>query len=64
MNHRFRCSNTIAFSADGQTMYFCDTPTREIFKFKYSGTGKLAEKVCPFVDTRERERGREGGGLH
>ena len=44
MDYRFRCSNTIAFSANGETMYFCDTPTKAIYKFKYSSDGKLADK--------------------
>ena len=44
LDYRFRCSNTIAFSPDGGSMYFCDTPTREILKFKYSSSGKLSEK--------------------
>jgi L-arabinonolactonase len=44
LDYRFRCSNTIAFSPDRGSMYFCDTPTREIHKFKYSSSGKLSQK--------------------
>jgi hypothetical protein len=43
--NRFRCSNTIAFDATGEHMYFCDTPTKKIYRFKYSPTGSLSEKV-------------------
>jgi L-arabinonolactonase len=45
MDYRFRCSNTTAFSLSGTEMYFCDTPTREIVKFRYSPTGKLSKKT-------------------
>eukprot|EP00960_Hanusia_phi_P038362 753399-Hanusia_phi.AAC.1 len=60
LDYRFRCSNTIAFNAhgdgtiliafmtlfvSGDKMYFCDTPTQEIFRFDYSPEEKLKNKV-------------------
>ncbi|WP_233862185.1 SMP-30/gluconolactonase/LRE family protein [Paraburkholderia adhaesiva] len=35
-------SNSIAFSPDGTTMYFCDTPTREIRACDYGADGNIA----------------------
>jgi len=35
LDYRFRVSNAIAFSPDGRTMYFCDSPTRKVFSFAY-----------------------------
>ncbi|WP_206951130.1 SMP-30/gluconolactonase/LRE family protein [Trinickia acidisoli] len=34
-------SNSIGFSPDGATMYFCDTPTREILACDYGADGTL-----------------------
>jgi L-arabinonolactonase len=34
-------SNSIAFSPDGATMYFCDSPTREIFACSYGADGQV-----------------------
>jgi triosephosphate isomerase len=31
----YRVSNCISFSPNGNTMYFCDTPTRKIYAFDY-----------------------------
>lgn len=45
LDYKFRCSNTIAFDASGETMYFCDTPTKKIFKFKYSPNKPLSGKT-------------------
>eukprot|EP00466_Bigelowiella_natans_P005459 jgi/Bigna1/80758/fgenesh1_pg.74_\ len=38
LNTKHRVSNCISFTPDGKGMYFCDTPTRRIFKFKYDAT--------------------------
>lgn len=35
-------SNSIAFSPDGATMYYCDTPTREIRACDYGADGSIA----------------------
>jgi L-arabinonolactonase len=35
-------SNSIAFSPDGATMYYCDTPTREIRACDYGADGSVA----------------------
>jgi L-arabinonolactonase len=35
-------SNSIAFSPDGSTMYYCDTPTREIRACDYGADGRIA----------------------
>lgn len=34
-------SNSIAFSPDGATMYFCDSPTREILACGYGADGRI-----------------------
>ena len=60
LDYRFRCSNTIAFSADRSCMYFCDTPTREIFKFKYSPTGKLSDKTLHWTMPKSDQGGPDG----
>jgi triosephosphate isomerase len=35
LDHGFRVSNCICFPADGETMFFCDTPTRKLYAFDY-----------------------------
>ncbi|GAB5362305.1 hypothetical protein AAMO2058_000785500 [Amorphochlora amoebiformis] len=41
-----RVSNCISFSPDGETMYFCDTPTKRIFKYNYDPeTGTLSDQT-------------------
>lgn len=42
-------SNSIAFSPDGGTMYFCDSPTRRIRRCDYGADGTLGAP-CDFVD--------------
>jgi len=37
-------SNSIAFSPDGSTMYYCDTPTREIHACDYGADGTIANQ--------------------
>ena len=37
-------SNSIAFSPDGSTMYYCDTPTREIWACDYRTDGTIANQ--------------------
>jgi L-arabinonolactonase len=37
-------SNSIAFSPDGSTMYYCDTPTREIQACDYGADGTIANQ--------------------
>jgi L-arabinonolactonase len=36
-------SNSIAFSPDGSTMYFCDSPTREILACDYGADGHIGQ---------------------
>lgn len=45
LDYRFRCSNTIAFDKAGSTIYFCDTPTKKIYRFDYSPTGPMTGKT-------------------
>ena len=35
LDYKFRVSNCICFPADGETMFFCDTPTRKVYAFDY-----------------------------
>ncbi|KAG7363027.1 triosephosphate isomerase [Nitzschia inconspicua] len=35
LDHDFRVSNCICFSSNGETMFFCDTPTRKVYAFDY-----------------------------
>lgn len=35
LEYDFRVSNCICFPADGETMFFCDTPTRKVYAFDY-----------------------------
>lgn len=44
LDYKFRVSNAIAFSPDGQTMFFCDSPTRKVFAFAYSPTEPLRDR--------------------
>lgn len=44
LDYKFRVSNAIAFSPDGATMYFCDSPTRKVFAFAYSPTEPLRDR--------------------
>ena len=60
LDYRFRCSNTIAFSPNGDEMYFCDTPTKAIYKFKYSPTGPLTDRTL-FYQMGEEEAGGPDG---
>jgi sugar lactone lactonase YvrE len=39
---KHRVSNCISFSPCGQYMYFCDSPTRRIYKQRYSASGSLS----------------------
>jgi L-arabinonolactonase len=39
-----RTANSIAFSPDGRTMYFADSPRREIWAFDYRADGALGER--------------------
>lgn len=42
----YRVSNCICFPSDGDTMFFCDTPTRKIYQFDYpkEAGGKLSNR--------------------
>jgi len=60
LDYRFRCSNTIAFTEAGDEVYFCDTPTREIYKFKYDPQGKLTDKTL-FYKMEETDAGGPDG---
>lgn len=44
LDYRFRVSNCICFSPDGNTMYFGDTPTRTVYAFDYSPNGPLTNR--------------------
>jgi triosephosphate isomerase len=46
MDYQFRVSNCICFPADGETMFFCDTPTRKVYAFDYPKEegGKLSNR--------------------
>ena len=35
LEYKIRCSNATAFTPDGRTMFFCDSPTRRVFVFDY-----------------------------
>lgn len=41
LEERHRVSNCICFSPQGDTMYFCDSPTRRIWAYEYSPNRKL-----------------------
>lgn len=39
------CTNSLAFSCDGQSMYFADTSNRYIYRYAYDpGTGRLGDR--------------------
>jgi triosephosphate isomerase len=46
LDYDFRVSNCICFPADGETMFFCDTPTRKVYRFDYPKEkgGKLTNR--------------------
>lgn len=45
LDYRFRVSNCICFTGDGETMFFCDTPTRKVYAFDYNTpNGKLSNR--------------------
>jgi L-arabinonolactonase len=52
-------SNSIAFSPDGATMYFCDTPTREILACEY-GTDGAVSNVRVFARLADPDGGPDG----
>jgi len=60
MDYRFRCSNTIAFDQSGTKIYFCDTPTKKIFRFDYSPTGPMTGKTL-FAEMGAEESGGPDG---
>jgi triosephosphate isomerase len=35
MDYKYRVSNCICFPKEGDSMYFCDTPTRKVYAFDY-----------------------------
>eukprot|EP00227_Mantoniella_beaufortii_P010203 CAMPEP_0197590938 /NCGR_PEP_ID=MMETSP1326-20131121/12306_1 /TAXON_ID=1155430 /ORGANISM="Genus nov. species nov., Strain RCC2288" /LENGTH=660 /DNA_ID=CAMNT_0043156253 /DNA_START=110 /DNA_END=2089 /DNA_ORIENTATION=+ len=35
LDYKIRCSNATAFTPDGRTMFFCDSPTRRVYVFDY-----------------------------
>lgn len=47
-------ANSLAFSPDGRTLYFTDTPSRTIFRVDYAVDGSLGEPV-PFVKVPQSE---------
>jgi L-arabinonolactonase len=60
LDYRFRCSNTIAFSPSGDHVYFCDTPTKAIYKFNYSPSGALTGKTLFYQMADEEPGGPDG----
>ena len=48
LDYKYRVSNCICFPSDGDTMYFCDTPTRKVYAFDYptetTATGPLTNR--------------------
>ena len=46
LDYKFRVSNCICFPADGETIFFCDTPTRKVYAFDYPKKkgGKLSNR--------------------
>jgi sugar lactone lactonase YvrE len=46
MDYKYRVSNCICFPKEGNVMYFCDTPTRNVYAFDYPKEpgGKLSNR--------------------
>jgi len=46
MDYKYRVSNCICFPKEGDTIYFCDTPTRKVYAFDYpvEKGGKLSNR--------------------
>jgi triosephosphate isomerase len=46
LDYKFRVSNCICFPSDGETIFFCDTPTRKLYAFDYPKEkgGKLTNR--------------------
>ena len=42
LDYKYRVSNCICFPAEGDSIFFCDTPTRKLYKFDYpKGAGGI-----------------------
>ena len=46
LDYKYRVSNCVCFTGDGETMFFCDTPTRKLYAFDYPKEqgGKLTNR--------------------
>ncbi|MCY1553429.1 L-arabinolactonase [compost metagenome] len=55
-------ANSLAFSPDGRTLYFTDTPSRTIFRVDYAVDGSLGEPV-PFVKLPQSEGFPDGSAV-
>ncbi|HEX7813510.1 SMP-30/gluconolactonase/LRE family protein [Dyella sp.] len=47
---RAAITNSICFSPDGNTMYFCDTPTRQIMACDYDGASGEVDRIRVFTE--------------
>ncbi|HEV6965293.1 SMP-30/gluconolactonase/LRE family protein [Roseateles sp.] len=43
-------ANSICFSLDGRTLYFCDTPTRRILQCDYDAETAQVDRIRPFTE--------------
>lgn len=57
------CANSIAFSPDGKTMYYCDSPTRRIMRCEYEAEGARTRGAEVFVEFRPEDEGIPDGSV-
>ncbi|KAL1519482.1 hypothetical protein AB1Y20_023000 [Prymnesium parvum] len=60
LDYKFRVSNSICFSPDGRTLYFCDTPTRKVYAFDYSPIAQLSNRRLVYTQPSELPGGPDG----
>ncbi len=59
----FRVSNTLAFSPDGQTMYFADSLSHQIRRYAYDPATGQASGMAVFADTAALGSGPDGAAV-